>query len=289
MDQNDIFYINLDRVPERRAFVDAHFAERGLGHVMRWSATDGQLSDWRATCGYRAGTGERWGLRQSEIACFESHRRIWAHAWNNGLAAALIFEDDLHLSRDAADVVRRLMASPESFDVVKIDYSPKVLPYGATDQINGVNVRAVLETAPSAGGYIVSRSGCRKLLDWSQTYSDHLDDFIFRPRPNWRVFQTFPALAIQLAFDAPERVEGMAPVLTKSERTVDPGTNREPYKGPVWYRLRKEARNGMRKLKWWLWKHSRMLASGGVLATPPLADDLTDGPAQGHGPKRGWS
>lgn len=45
MDQNGIFYINLDRVPERRAFVEAHFAERGLGQAVRWPATDGPLTD----------------------------------------------------------------------------------------------------------------------------------------------------------------------------------------------------------------------------------------------------
>jgi glycosyl transferase family 25 len=138
------------------------------------------------------GTGGKWGLSKSKIACFESHRRIWAHALNSGMTTVLIFEDDLRLSRHAAEVVRRLMASSGAFDVVKIDYSPKVLPYGPADQINDMNVRALLETASSAGGYIVSRSGCRKLLDWSQTYSDHLDDFIFMPRPDWRVFKHFP-------------------------------------------------------------------------------------------------
>jgi hypothetical protein len=66
----------------------------------------------------------------------------------------------------------------------------------------------------------------------------------------------------------------LAAVLTKSERTVDPNANRKPDKGPVWFRLRKEARNGMRKLKWRLWGHRKVLASGGFLGKVPLADDL---------------
>lgn len=284
MKQNGVYYINLDRVPERRAYVEAHFAEREMGHAVRWSATDGLLTNLRADCGYRAGTGIRWGLSQSEIACFESHRNIWAHALNSGLDSVVIFEDDLLLSRDAADVVRRLRGNTESFDVVKIDYSPKVLPYGVAKQINGVDVRKVLETSTSAGGYIVSRTGCRKLLDWSQTYSDHLDDFIFMPRPNWRVVQTFPAIAIQLVLAAPELVEGLATVLTKSERTVDPTANRKPDKGPIAFRLRKEARNGMRKLKWRSCGHRRVLGLGGILGTPPLADDLTIDLVKLHAP-----
>ena len=275
MEQDGVFYINLDRVPERRAYVEAHFAVRGMGHAMRWSATDGLQPNLLEDCGYRAGTGKRWGLSQSEIACFESHRNIWAHALNSGLDSVVVFEDDLHLSHDASDVVRRLRASAESFDVAKIDYSPKVVPYGATKQINGVDVRAVLETPTSAGGYILSRNGCRKLLDWSETYSDHLDDFIFMSRPNWGVFQTFPAVAIQLVLAVPELVEGLGTVLTQSERTVDPSTNRKPNKGPLAFRLQKEARNGMRKLKWQSYGHRRALRLGGFLGTPPLAQDLT--------------
>ncbi len=58
MKRDDMYYINLDRVPERRAFIEAHFQEQGMGSVSRWSATDAADKDAPLGPGYKPGTGE---------------------------------------------------------------------------------------------------------------------------------------------------------------------------------------------------------------------------------------
>lgn len=274
------YYINLDRVPARRAYIEAHFSSRGLSDVVRFSATDAKdpmaLKDAR----FRPGLGDRWDMPRSAIACFESHRRVWQAIADRGAAAAAVFEDDVLLSKAAAGVIDRLIASPGDYDVVKIDYSPKTLRFGPERDLNGVAVRALLQTDLSAAGYVLSASGCRKLLDWSINYGDHLDDFIFTPRPDWRVFQAFPAVATQLMFK--EQMPGHDPgkIVSKSERTSDPAINEKPNKGPVWFRLKKELIRAARKIYRRFFGDASLLWRGGYIGLIPLASDLQgDAPA----------
>ncbi len=266
------FYINLDRVPERRDFMEAQFARAGLVGAQRFSATDARQSNALDGNGYVAGVGSRWGLTISEIACFESHRAIWKLMVDQGLPAAAIFEDDAELSVHAGTIVQELLNHATSFDLVKLDYSPRVLRFEAETKIGSVTVRPLLEMAPSAAAYILSLEGCRKLLDWSESYSDHLDDFLTLPRPDWRMFQCFPACGVQMMW---ARNQGTADHLVKtSERTQDKSINSGLDKGPVWFRLRRELQAVSRKLKWRLGGQSRLLRQGGFVGLIPCAEDL---------------
>ncbi|TMV08676.1 glycosyltransferase family 25 protein [Ruegeria sediminis] len=270
--RSDIFYINLDRVPARRDFVERHFVERGLGLPTRLSATDAAAPGALDHAGYVPGTGGRWGLKLSEIACFESHRRIWQIAVERGLNAVAIFEDDLRLSCDAAPVIERLLENGDDFDLVKIDYCPKINRFGPFVDMNGVPVRELLTMASSAAGYILSGRGAEKLLAKSERYSDHLDDFLFTPGPGWRMFQSFPAVGVQAVWhkdpgDAPE-------VLKTSERTQAPEINCGLDKGPLWFRLRRELLAARRKLHWRFGGEARLLEQGGFVGHIPCAEDL---------------
>ena len=275
MKRDDMYYINLDRVPERCAFIEAHFQEQGMGSVSRWSATDAADKDAPLGPGYKPGTGETWALSRSEIACFESHRAIWAHAIENDLPAVVIFEDDMLLSRMAEDVIAKLLAAAAQFDVAKLDYSPAVSRFGPTTEINGISVRPLLSNAVSAGGYILSQQGCKKLLNWSTVYSDRLDDFVFMPRPGWHAVQVFPAVATQLWMTA-EAKQQEANLLFSSERESDPKINQKPSKGPFLFRVKKELINGTRRLKWRTGCDKLLKQKGGFIGLVPLAPDLLD-------------
>ncbi|KUJ86118.1 hypothetical protein AVO45_03905 [Ruegeria marisrubri] len=268
----DIFYINLDRVPERREFIESHFVERGLGLPTRLSATDAAEPGALDHTGYVPGTGGRWGLKLSEIACFESHRRIWEIAVDRDLKAVAIFEDDLRLSRHAADVIDNLLAGAEDYDLVKIDYCPKINRFGPEVDINGVVVRPLLTMASSAGGYILSKNGAERLLARSAQFSDHLDDFIFTPGSEWRMFQCFPAVAIQFVLQ--RDAEDIPEVLKTSERTQASAINSGLDKGPLWFRLRRELLAARRKLEWRLGGEKKLLEQGGFVGHIPCADDL---------------
>ena len=267
-----VFYINLDRVPERRNFMEAQFAHAGLASYTRFSAVDARRPDALNDNGYRPGVGSRWGLKHSEIACFESHRAVWKRVVQLGLPRAAIFEDDVEMSTDAGRVIEALLKNGSGFDFVKLDFSPKRLRFGAEQRIADIPVRPMLEMAPSAAAYMLSLEGCRKLLAWSETYSDHLDDFVSNPRPDWRMYQVFPAVGVQMIWSRQQN--DSAEQVKTSEREGDRQTNLRLDKGPMWFRLRRELLALRRKLGWKLGGQTRLLRQGGFVGYIPCADDL---------------
>lgn len=267
-----IFYINLDRVPERRTFMEAQYAKVGLSGANRFSAIDARKPGALDQNRYVAGTGSRWGLRKSEIACFESHRAVWQRVWDQGLQAAAIFEDDAEMSGIAGEVIVSLLNGRSGYDFIKLDYAPKPLRFGREQEISGVTVRKMMEMTPSAGAYILSREGARKLLDWSQRYSDHLDDFITIPRPDWRMYQVFPAVCVQMVLS--KQQDGAVDLVKNSERTQDEDTKNDLDKGPLWFRIRRELQSVKRKLHWRFGGQTRLLDEGGYVGFIPCADDL---------------
>ena len=267
-----VYYINLDRVPARQSFMEEQFRHAGLTGAQRFSATDAQQPDALRQNGYVPGSGSRWGLKTSEIACFESHRKVWQRAVDQGLKAVAIFEDDVEMSAQAGQVIADLLASDAAFDFVKLDYSPRSLRFGPEGQIADVPVRPMLEMAPSAAAYILSQQACRKLLAWSTAYSDHLDDFVSVPRPDWQMYQCFPAVGVQMIWS--KQQDNTVDEVKLSERSQDQKTNSGLDKGPTWFRVRRELKATGRKLWWRLGGQSRLLRQGGYVGFIPCADDL---------------
>jgi GR25 family glycosyltransferase involved in LPS biosynthesis len=267
-----VFYINLDRVPARRDFMERQFAHAGLSGAVRFSAIDGQRTGSLDQNGYVPGTGSRWGLKQSEIACFESHRAVWQAAVDQDLGAVAVFEDDVEMSNSAGRVITNILNESSKFDFVKLDYSPRELRFGALQAVGAVDVRPMLEMAPSAAAYVLSNAACRKLLDWSTAYSDHLDDFVSIPRADWRMFQCFPAVGVQVIWS--KRQEQTQEDVKVSERSRDRKTNSGLDKGPTWFRLRRELLAAKRKLYWRMGGQKRLIRQGGFVGFIPCAGDL---------------
>ncbi|WP_170788594.1 glycosyltransferase family 25 protein [Ruegeria lacuscaerulensis] len=271
--ETGVFYINLDRVPARRDFMESQFDHAGLSGATRFSAVDGQQPGALNQNGYLPGSGSRWGLKQSEIACFESHRAVWQAAVDQNLTAVAIFEDDVEMSTDAGRVIVDVLNHSTAYDFVKLDYSPRSLRFGAERDLGQVKVRPMLEMAPSAAAYVVSQAACRKLLAWSTAYSDHLDDFVSLPRADWRMYQCFPAVGVQMIWS--KQQAEIVDEVKVSERSQDQKTNSGLDKGPTWFRLRRELLAAGRKLRWRMGVQTRLLKQGGYVGFIPCADDLS--------------
>nr|WP_302478423.1 glycosyltransferase family 25 protein [Ruegeria atlantica] len=266
------YFINLDRVPERAEFMEGQFADTGLRGAQRFSAVDGQQPGALDDNCYVPGSGTRWGLTQSEIACFESHRAVWRVAVDQNLSKVAIFEDDVEMSAQAGAVIAALLADDAGFDLIKLDYSPRSMRFGPLETIADVPVRPMLEMAPSSAAYILTQAACRKLLSWSEEYSDHLDDFISLPRPDWRMCQCFPAVGVQMMWS--KQQEQTAEPVKVSERSQDQKTNSGLDKGPLGFRIRRELQAARRKLYWRAGGQDRLLAQGGFAGFIPCAEDL---------------
>ncbi|WP_377188259.1 glycosyltransferase family 25 protein [Ruegeria meonggei] len=268
-----VFYINLDRVPERKTFMESQFAHAGLVGAQRFSAKDAQYPGAIDGNGYVPGSGSRWGLKTSEIACFESHRAVWQTTVDQGLKAVAIFEDDVEMSVQAGAVITAVLNAATGFDFVKLDFSPRSLRFGPEAKIANVPVRPMLEMAPSAAAYILTQEACRKLLTWSTKYSDHLDDFVSIPRPDWNMFQCFPAVGVQMIWS--KQQDQIVETVKVSERSQDKTTNSGLDKGPLWFRVRREVQSARRKLYWRAGGQARILEQGGFVGFIPCADDLS--------------
>ena len=88
----EVYYINLDRSPERRAFMERQFDTIGVA-AKRLKAVDGRDLD---PLGHPHSS-----LSAPERGCLLSHRLAWTSLLESDATFAAVFEDDVRLSRDA--------------------------------------------------------------------------------------------------------------------------------------------------------------------------------------------
>ena len=92
-------YLNLDRCPDRAAWMEAQLARLGLGWVQRHAAIDGAQLAVPDGC----------ALLPGEYACFLSHRQILEAAPPD--AFTLVLEDDTELSEQMPQMLAQAVAS----------------------------------------------------------------------------------------------------------------------------------------------------------------------------------
>jgi len=86
---DELFYINLDRVTERREHCEREFKKHGLV-VRRWSATEGTSLDPRSYS----------PLDANNAGCFYTHLDVIRHAQKEKLKNVCVFEDDVVFDED---------------------------------------------------------------------------------------------------------------------------------------------------------------------------------------------
>ena len=272
--KSTIVYINLDRVPQRRKFMEKEFLKVDLNNVLRFSAIDAKDEEALKYSGFCPGAGDRWELPKSAIACFESHRAVWQFAVDQKLDAIIVFEDDVLLSPDIAEIILSLTSSSNQFDVVKLDIGGSRAKSGAITKIAGISVRRLLAKLSSAGGYILSASGAKKLLKKSKSYGDTLDDFLFNPSADWNMYQLFPAAVAQVVnldnskgkFD-----HLLEHKVLEGEREESQDINKKNLShGPMPFRFYKEYKRFKNSLIWKLYGRKKLLQKGGYFGYVPI-------------------
>ncbi|MBE9476595.1 MAG: glycosyltransferase family 25 protein [Proteobacteria bacterium] len=270
-----IYYINLDRVPERADFMNDQFSRLGLtAAVQRISAVDALTSSLKSNYDQTVKTS-RWELLSSEVAIFESHRLIWKRIVKEKHPFAVIMEDDILLSKDFAKTVETILDTIVEFDVLKLDgCNLQSCLFGSILHLDGVSIRPVLRRIGSSAGYMVSLSGAKKLLDRSTAYCDVADDFIFEPRADCTVFQIDPAVGVQAMFLDDKCAVEMPDVISQSERTKNVSMRNKRNKGPVTYRLKKEWHRLCGKVFLKYFGNAFIIKQSGKIGPIPLAKDL---------------
>ncbi len=182
-----IYYINLDRHPERRAHMEGLL--QGFDSE-RVAAIDAR--DWPQSAK---------GISRFERACLQSHRLAWTRFLQSPESFACFLEDDVHLSPDFSAFVGDDAWIPADAHAVKLDtfYNAVMLDRHVIHL--GDRRLALLHTRhESCAGYILSRQGAATFLAATEHPTLPVDYVVFPENPfgkQLRLYQMAPAAVIQ--------------------------------------------------------------------------------------------
>nr|WP_292766256.1 glycosyltransferase family 25 protein [Mesorhizobium sp.] len=173
----DTLVINLDRSPDRLAFMAKQLDDLGISFI-RLSATEGaSITD--VEFDRLAGTYMR-PITRSELGCLMSHVRAWRHCIERD-EPVLVLEDDAFLSE-------RLPAFLTEFERLGLQGVINLETRGVGKRVSKGPPAAVLESAVrlyrlfvdpgGTAGYIVTPGAARTLVELSKTYAAPSDAFI---------------------------------------------------------------------------------------------------------------
>ncbi|MCG8271051.1 glycosyltransferase family 25 protein [Aquamicrobium sp. NLF2-7] len=200
-----VYYINLDRSPERRAWFTKQAEALGLD-LVRVPAVDGrelpaaELDRWR-----QLSEGNKI-LSPGEIGCFLSHRKAWEMVLAGQEKWAFIAEDDIHFSERTKIFFQDIIWLPRNTDLVKAEtdlrrhqFSRKYLPLTGP-----YNLRKLHSNHLNAGGYFISKNSCKILLSYTENKCEAVDGLlfakIFMKEHKLKIYQLDPAICIQSRF-----------------------------------------------------------------------------------------
>jgi glycosyl transferase family 25 len=174
-----VFVINLERDTARRRRMEALLAAAGL-EAEFVTAVDGRaLSDAERARRDRARSLRVYGVElfDTELACCLSHLQVYERIVRDGIAAALVMEDDIALDSDFADIVRDLAARDiPDWLVIRLTSLRQRVAEPRSAKFRGTPVAALprgralyrLKTHVLGGGaYLIRRDGAARMLDYA--------------------------------------------------------------------------------------------------------------------------
>lgn len=192
--------VHLERSVERKAQVDAIFSQSPFPTEVV-SAIDAH-----ATSG---SSDEVWGryqpdllvprypypLKDSEVACFRSHRKCWAMIIEKGLDAALIVEDDVEIAPEVfADAVTIVMPALSPGDFVRFPYKRREDDGQVIARKGEIVLLRPREVALGMQAQIVTQDAARKLLHATQSFDRPVDCLLQMPWEHGaRVLSVWPS------------------------------------------------------------------------------------------------
>ena len=152
-----IYWINLDRSPERRIEMEKIFKEPEFKNIKnhRFSAIDGKNVDVFEYI--ESDHKEKPKMSNTEYACLISHLETVRTFSESGHKVALIMEDDMTLDLKPywRKSIQEIMdEAPEDWEVLQLCYI----------SVNGVEI-LYDGYHPSTGAYLINQKGARKLLE----------------------------------------------------------------------------------------------------------------------------
>ncbi len=194
-----VFYINIDRRTDRRAYMEGQFAAFGMT-AERVAASVPETLSAVDVAPLRLDEAHL-RLTPVEVATSVSHFRTWQRFLDAGEPHALILEDDAQLSV-------RLPAFLEAFEaaggfpdgVVRLEtrLRGQILARRATRRVMSCGLHHPFTWEWGAAGYIMSAGNAQRILASERRFDLPVDDILLSPdsplHDRSRILQTVPAL-----------------------------------------------------------------------------------------------
>lgn len=160
-----VFLINLDRDPDRLAFMDAALEKLGLEFTRIPAVLGLAMPEWVKPYFLDSAGAIASKLRVGEVGCYASHLVVARRMVDEAIPAALVFEDDLELPADfAALIAETLRLAPAGWDIIRLSNPPKAPYVPVADLPGGCDLALYARVPNNTGASLLSLSGARKLL-----------------------------------------------------------------------------------------------------------------------------
>lgn len=198
------YLINLDKDVDRLAFMSANFQRLGIVFERFCAIDERDFSEsaYQHFMTERPRNGKMW-LR-GQMGCFLSHYNIWKKIAEGSDQFCAVFEDDIHIADELAQVLHNVESIPDEVDLIRLDTSTNrvKLRRQADLVLAGRRFYQVESTSWCTGGYIIHRRAAQRLLDLPMIHHQPSDVLLFNYEessiaPTFHVLQCFPALCVQ--------------------------------------------------------------------------------------------
>ena len=199
------FVINLDRRKDRLEKISSHLHKNNF-RFERFSAIDAENENLSELSKNISQYGPMGKISKGDLACFQSHYRLWKHIAENENYPILILEDDSYISKTGFKLLKNIEWIPSDSNIIKCERfgnsRHKVLLSPSLKSIGTFKLHFLLSKHSGTGGYIITPKGAKFLVEKSINVNVPVDHFLFNPN-NSTIFnelspiQIFPAICEQ--------------------------------------------------------------------------------------------
>lgn len=191
-----ILLINLDQSKDRLAQQESQFKDLGL-KFERLSAVS--IHDFSEDEYKRMAFGGQRPMKQSELACFLSHKKAWEYIVTHN-EPCVVLEDDAILVKDFKNILNELEQIAD-IDYVNLEVHgrkktvAKQATYSLVDQ--NYHLFEIYLDRSGTGGYVLYPSGAKTLLDFIGKRAIGLSDEFIHSCYALKAYQIEPAALLQ--------------------------------------------------------------------------------------------
>jgi len=238
------FVINLDRETKRLAWMTEAFSRMGLAFERCGAVDKTGLSDDDID---RIVVRDHHNWSPGEVACFMSHIAVWRRIAEGSDAHAVVLEDDVYFSQDAARFLRDDTWIPPGAQLIKLETTLNPVLVGRRGRkIMGHRLLPLHSFHNGAAAYVISRRQAAQLVGLAGKIDRPVDDFLFdMTKHATRLWQLSPGIGIQEMFLPGQEIA--LPSNLEPERLATPRLRRPKM------RLSRSAK-AMREIRRLLWR-----------------------------------